>query len=212
MGSMIHQRHEVFGLRPQAQELARAGRQDADEQLLEEVEALARHDPRAAIGKLVARMQDRSSPVSLHQAYRRLLKSQGLRDGLITHGQIWIAALLANGEQRRALGVLQESVELDPNFLPDAPDNARLLIDLAARTGMNRLAVRLCRSFITTWPSHTLVPHHALCAARLLDEPLGQPTEALVLLSRVAPRWPDHPMQGDMQALMQKLQTPKLPS
>jgi hypothetical protein len=212
MGSMIHLRHEVFGLRPQAQELARAGRQDADEQLLEEVEALAKHDPRAAIGKLVARMQDRSSPVSMHQAYRRLLKSQGLSDGLITHGQIWITALLANGEQRRALGVLQESVELDPNFLPDDPDNASQLIDLAVRTGMSRLAIRLCRSFIAIWPNHTLVPRHALCAAGLLDEPLGQPTEALVLLSRVAPRWPDHPMQGDMQALMQKLQKPKLPS
>jgi hypothetical protein len=148
----------------------------------------------------------------MHQAYRRLLKSQGLSDGLITHGQIWITALLANGEQRRALGVLQESVELDPNFLPDDPDNASQLIDLAARTGMSRLAIRLCRSFIAIWPNHTLVPRHALCAAGLLDEPLGQPTEALVLLSRVAPRWPDHPMQGDMQALMQKLQKPKLPS
>lgn len=212
MGSMIHQRHEVFGLLPQAQEIARATGQDADEQLLEEVDALAKHDPRAAIGKLVARMQDRSSPVAMHQAYRRLLKSQGLHDGLITHGQIWIAALLANGEQRRALGVLQESVELDPNFLPDDPENARQLIDLAARTGMSRLAVKLCRSFIAIWPKHTLVPHHALCAARLLEESLGQPTEALVLLSRVAPQWLNHPMQADMQALMQKLQTPKLPS
>jgi hypothetical protein len=212
MGSMIHQRHEVFGLQPQAHDLARANGQDADQQLLDEVQELATHDPRAAIGKLVARMQDRSSPASLHQAYRQLLKSQGLHDGLITHGQIWITALLANGESRRALGVLQESVELDANFLPDDPDNARQLIDLAVRSGMNRLAVRLCRSFIAAWPRHTLAPHHALCAARLLDEPLGQPTEALVLLSRVAPHWPDHPMQGDMQALMRKLQTPRLAS
>lgn len=212
MGSMIHQRHEVFGLQPQAQELARTSHQDADELLLEDVEALAKHDPRAAIVKLVARMQDRSAPASLHQAYRRLLKSQGLHDGLLTHGQIWITALLANGEQRRALGVLQESVDLDPGFLPDDPNNASQLIDAAARAGMSRLAVRLCRSFITTWPRHTLVPQHALCAARLLDEPLGQPTEALVLLSRVAPHWPDHPMQGDMRAAMQKLQSPRLPS
>ncbi|HEX7816327.1 hypothetical protein [Dyella sp.] len=212
MGSMIHQRHDVFGLTPQAHELARANKQDADALLLEEVAELEKHDPRRAIEKLVARMQDRSSPASLHQAYRRLLASQNLRDGLLVHGQIWIAALVANGELRRALSVLQECSELDPQFLPDDPDNARMVIDMATRSGMNRLAVRLCRSFIATWPRHTYVPQHALLAARLLNAPLDLRTEAIVLLGRVQPQWPDHPLQGDMQALMQTLQAPRLAS
>ncbi|RDI98171.1 hypothetical protein DVT68_13925 [Dyella solisilvae] len=206
MGAMIHQRHESFGLEPEAEELVRESGQDADTQLLDQVQAVAATDRRAAIALLVARMQDRSAPASLHQAYRDLLRQEGLRDGLLEHGQIWIAALMANGESRRALGLAQDCLELDAGFVPDDPGNAAALAEQAARAGMSRLALKLCRGFLTRWPRSPEAPRVGLLAARLLSQELGQRTEAGVLLGRLAAAWPQHPLHEEMVTLAQQLQ------
>jgi hypothetical protein len=171
MGAMIHQRHEHFGLEPEAPKLAQAAGQDADTILLAEVDALAAADPAAATALLVDRMQDRVAPAALHQAYRRLLQRQNLRDGLLVHGQIWIAALIAQGESRRALGLLQECCGIDERFVPDDPRTCGELADLAARLGMKRIALHLCNGFLAHWPRDPQATHYGLVAARQLDTP-----------------------------------------
>ncbi|SFS03236.1 hypothetical protein SAMN05216570_1695 [Dyella sp. OK004] len=206
MGAMIHERHERFGMAPEAEALARENHQDADEQLLEAVREESTRDPQMAIAMLVARMQDRSAPTPLHQAYRQLLRQQGLRDGLLTHGQIWIAALLANNEPKRALGLLQECIDIDPAFLPDDPNNTGTLAELATRLGMSRLAVKLCRGYLSTWPSSPAVPHYGLLAARQLGTQLEQSAEALVLLGKLTAAWPEHALHAEMLSLKQQLQ------
>ncbi len=209
MGAMIHQRHESFGIEPEAEELVREGGYDEDAHLLAQVQAVASTDRRAAIGMLVARMQGRSAPAPLHQAYRDLLRQEGLRDGLLEHGQIWTAVLLANNEPRRALGLVQECQEIDPAFLPDAPEHAGALAEQAARTGMTRLALRLCRGYLARWPRSPDVPRIGLLAARLLGDDLGQRAEAVVLLGKLAAAWPEHPLRKDIDALAQRLQQPR---
>lgn len=66
MGLLIHQRHEQFGLEPEAAKLARAVGQDADAILLDDVAALATTDVRAATGLLVERLRTRSAPPPVH--------------------------------------------------------------------------------------------------------------------------------------------------
>jgi hypothetical protein len=171
MGAMIHQRHEHFGLEPEAPKLARAAGQDADTILLAEVDSLAATDPEAATALLVGRMQDRVAPAALHQAYRRLLQQQNLRDGLLVHGQIWIAALIAQDESRRALGLLQECCGIDDGFIPDDPRTCGELADLAARLGMKRIALHLCNGFLAHWPRDPQATHYGVLAARQLDAP-----------------------------------------
>ncbi|HEV2682027.1 MAG TPA: hypothetical protein VGV14_16095 [Rhodanobacter sp.] len=205
MGTMIHQRHERFGLEPEAPKLAKAGGQDADEELLTEVDALGQSDPAAATALLVARLQDRFAPASLHLAYRRLLQRQNLRDGLLVHGQIWIAALIAQGESRRALGVLQECSSLDAGFIPDDPRTCGELADLAARLGMSRIALHLCKGFLAHWPRDPQTPHYGLLAARLLGEHPDQHAEAVQLLDRLATAWPDHPLRAEIDDQRQQL-------
>ena len=202
MGAMIHARHDSFGIEPEAEVLARENGQDEDTQLLQHVEIIASTDRRAAIGLLVARMQSRVAPAPLHQAYRQLLRQEGLRDGLLEHGQIWIAALLANDEPRRALGVAQECIEIDPAFVPDDPGNALALAELAARAGMTRLGLKLAKGFLALWPRSPDAPRAGLLAAQLL----GQTTEAIVLLGKLAATWPDHPLRGEMDTLAHQLQ------
>jgi len=205
MGAMIHERHERFGMAPEAERLVAASGQDADTQLLAAVRQRAEEQPRAAIDMLVARLQDRSAPAALHLAYRQLLRQEGLHDAILVHGQIWTASLLAHGEGKRALGLVQECMEIDPAFLPDDPATAGPLAELAARLGMSRLAVRLCRGYLSTWPRATEAPRIGLLAAQQLGQRLNQPAEALVLLRRLTAAWPDHPLRGDLLALERQL-------
>jgi hypothetical protein len=206
MGVMIHRHHERFDLQPEAEVLARDSGQDDDERLLIAVRDMARVDRRAAIGMLVERMQGHSAPASLHQAYRELLKQEGLTAGLLEHGQIWIAALIANGEARRALGLVQECMDIDAHFLPDAPESVVTLAELASSSGMTRLSLKLCRGFLARWPRSAECPRLGLLAARQMAERLGQHAEAAVLLGKLAAAWTAHPLHPSLVAYASELQ------
>lgn len=205
MGVLIHQRHEQFGLEPEAPKLARAAGQDADETLLQEVAALAPSDPPAATTLLVERLRERSAPASVHLAYRQLLQRQQLREALLVHGQIWIAALIAQGEPRQALGVLQECLGLDPAFIPDDPRTCGELADLAARLGIGRIAVKLCRGYLQHWPRDSQAPHYGLLASRVLAEHADQHPEATQLLDQLAAAWPEHPLRAEIEQQRRRL-------
>ncbi len=205
MGAMIHRRHEHFGLTPEAEVLAEALGSNDDQRLLDHARELAAHDPMAATRLLVPRLQDREAPAELHQAYRDLLRRQHLTDALLVHGQIRIAALMANEQPRKALAMLQDCVAIDPDFLPDDPANAGALIQLAARSGMHRTALKLCRGWLASWPRDGHAPAVALIAARALEAE-GLPMEASVLLGRVASAWADHPQHGELLARIRQLQ------
>jgi len=206
MGVMIHRHHERFDLQPEADALARESGQDEDERLLLAVREMATVDRRAAIGMLVQRMQGRSAPASLHHAYRELLQQEGLKEGLLEHGHLWIAALIAQGETQRALGVLTECMEIDADFFPDAPELALELADRAAGSGMTQLSLKLCRGFLQRWPRSLECPGIGLLAANQMADRLGQRAEAIVLLCRLADAWPEHPMHRALVALASRLQ------
>ena len=208
MGAMIHQRHERFGIEPEAEKLAATAGQDADGRLLDEVRRLAVDEPLAALRQLAARLRERTAPAPVHQLYRELLRRQGLREDLLVHGQIWIAALIAQKESRRALGVLQECIGLDNSFVPDDPRTCGELADLAARLGMDRLAIHLGRSYLAQWPRDAHAPHYGLLAARQLAAHADQHGEAAALLDRLATSWPNHPLRAEIDAQRRQLASP----
>jgi hypothetical protein len=205
MGALIHQRHERFGLEPEAPRLAKASGQDEDSRLVDEARTLAGSDPLAALHRLADRLRQRSAPAPVHQLYRELLHRQGLRDDLLVHGQIWIAALIAQNASRRALGVLQECCGIDPAFIPDDPRTCGELADLAARLGMERLAIHLGRGYLAHWPRDERAPHYGLLVARLLGTHDEHRAEAIVLLQSLADAWPDHPSRNDIATLQRQL-------
>ena len=205
MGVLIHQRHEQFGLEPEAPRLAQATGQDADAALLQDVATLAPDDVRAATGLLVDRLRERSAAPSIHLAYRQLLKQQGLHDALLVHGQIWIAALIGQRESRRALGVLQECLAQNADFIPDDPHTCGELAELAARLGINRIAEKLCRGYLQHWPRDAQAPHFGLLASRLLTEHSDQQAMAVQLLDQLIAAWPGHPLCAELKQQRQRL-------
>jgi hypothetical protein len=206
MGVMIHQRHEDFGIRPEAHELITLTGQDDDSILLKQVADLETTDPNAAIALLVDRMQDRHAPVAFHQAYQKLLQRQGHREALLEHGHLWIAALMVDGNTRRALGVLQTCSEIDPQFMPDDPPTVGELAESGARLGMARLALRLCKGYLARWPREHAAVSYGLLAVRLLNGPLDQPAEARVLMAKLMAVYTDQAYQADMHTLNRQLQ------
>lgn len=198
MGLLIHQRHAQFGLQPKAHQLATQTGQDDDQRLLDDVQAIADEEPRAALDLLVPRLRDRAAPDALHRAYRQLLQQQGLHDALLVHGQIWSAALIAQGQARRALGIVQECVTQDTGFVPDDPRTCGELADLAFRLGMHRLALHLCRGYLTHWPRDPQTPHYGLLATRLLADQPEHLAEAGQLLDKLIVEWPDHPLRSQI--------------
>jgi hypothetical protein len=208
MGAMIHQRHERFGMVPQAPELAKASGQDADGRLVDAARQQAIDDPLSALRLLAERLRERMAPPAVHQLYRELLQRQGLRDDLLVHGQIWIAALIAQGESRRALGVLQECCGIDAGFIPDDPQTCGELAELAARLGMSRIAIHLGQGFLAHWPRDPQAPRYGLLAARALATHTDQHTAAMALLDRMIATWPDHPLRAEIDAQRQQLASP----
>lgn len=205
MGVLLHQRHDQFGLQPKAMQLAQALHHDADQNLLDEVASLAANDPQAAFALLVPRLREQAAPSSVHLAYRQLLRQQNEREALLVHGQVWIGALIAAGESRRALGVLDDCRSIDADFVPDDTHTCGELADLAARLGMPRVALQLCRGYLARWPRDRQSLHYGLLAVRLLNQHPDQSAEASALLEQLASRWPDPPEHTQIDAARRQL-------
>lgn len=165
MGVLVWHYRERMGMRPEAPERAKAIGQDADEDLLRTCEALAANDPEEAAIRLRDRIRERLAPVEVHNRFRALLRQLHRNDLLLSHGQTWIAQLCTAGDERRALGVVQECRGIDPQFLPDDPANTALLAKAAARIGMRELAGQLADGFVQRWPAHESAPALKLLAA-----------------------------------------------
>lgn len=204
MGALIHHRHEALGYQPESLALVEATEPDDDMALLAHVDLIARDDVPAATDILTERLCEGLAPAPLHTRYRELLRAQGRLPELLVHGQIWIAALVAGGEPRRALGVVQDCLGVDPSFLPDDTVTCGPLADTAAHGGMTRLALHLGLGYLRTWPADMGAPHYGLLALRM-HERLGQIAEAAALGRRLLADYAEHPLAADIEALLASL-------
>jgi len=204
MGALIHHKHEALGYQPASVEIAALMEPDDDQALLAHANLIARDDVPAATDILTERLREGLAPAALHARYRELLRAQDRLPELLVHGQIWIAALVVARETRRALGVVQDCIGIDPAFLPDATVTCGPLADTAAHGGMTRLALHLAEGYVRTWPQDIGAPHYGLLAARM-HERLGQADEAKAIARRLLAQHPGHPLGVDIEALLASL-------
>ena len=154
MGVLVWHCRERLGMQPEAPAIAAQLGHGEDEQLLAECTVIARNDPEEAAIRLRDRIRENLAPAVVHVRFRELLRELKRNDLLLSHGQTWIAQLCASSDERRALGVVQECRDIEPQFLPDDPGNTALLARTAARLGMHELAWYLASSFVRRWPRH----------------------------------------------------------
>jgi hypothetical protein len=212
MGALIHHRHESLGYQPESEVIADAADPDNDDALLGHVNLIARDDIPGATDILTERLREGLAPVAMHTRYRDLLRVQGRLPELLVHGQIWIAALVQSHEERRALGVVQDCIDVDPAFLPDATITCGPLADTAAHGGMTRLALHLALGYLRTWSGDMGAPHYGVLAMRM-HERQREAAEAAALGRRLLAAYPEHPLRVDIEALLDTLDAaPKVSS
>jgi hypothetical protein len=206
MGRLMHRHHEGIGHHPEADDLVLADTADAAAACVADARALAGSGHAdAAIELLGERLQQVDATAAMHAQYRQLLRARGDRGELLAHARPYIATLLLDDAPRRALGVVQECIDLDPDFLPGDADTVGELADAAARLGMSRLALKLARAYPNHWPREPAAPRYGLLAARILAERMHQPAEAGVLAAKLLRAYPHSEERAGLDALLQSL-------
>jgi len=181
LGYLVYQYHDVLGFEPEALQGAQSA--DPDQRLLDEAEAHVRDGhPREA--REVLRSAIRGRPVSLavHELYQRLLRQDGATPELHQHAQQYISRLMAEKQERRALAVLREMLDVDASFTPAQVEHAMQLTERARSAGQYQLTADALRAMLRTWPQREQAAQWSLDAALLLAERFGRDDEARQLL------------------------------
>lgn len=190
MGYLIYQFHKALDFDPEThQQVTIIQPRDRDQQLLDQAsERLQAGQPEAATALLREAMQERAVSTGVHELYRRLLTQSGDRNALVEHGRLFLHLLLIEKQERRALGLARECLDIDPDFTtPEVEDGARLA-KRAAAIGQSALAIDLLRAAIRQHPRHPEGPNWSLAAAELLLREPGRETEARSLLESARER------------------------
>jgi hypothetical protein len=180
-----------------------------EQPLLDEAAALAQDGkPEAATDILREEIRSRGGSDAIHTQYRKLLAVLGRRDEQLRHGQEWITALLAQDNERRAVDVARECLDLDPAFQPASPYDVSRIARKAVDLGMTQVALKLLSTYLKANPRHRDVPANALLAAKVLAERMGKDDVARNLLDQIAERFPDDALAGEIatyRAFLDKL-------
>lgn len=195
MGYLIYQYHSDVGYMPAAHDasIRRTGG-DPQQGLLDEAERLARDGrPDAACDLLGVELRGRGGSETMHARYRDLLAQLGRGDDQLRHGREWIGALLAQGNERRAVDIARECLAIDPEFEPVPPDDVSRVARKAADIGASQLALTLIAQLRCKHAEHPDVPRNGLFAAKLLAERLGRDDEARAMLDDIVHSFPADP-------------------
>lgn len=181
LGYLVFQYHEALGFEPEALQDTR--RADPDQRLLDEAEGHVRDGhPREAREALRGAIKGRAVSLGVHELYQRLLRQEGASPELHDHAQLYISRLVAEKQERRALTILREMLEIEPDFTPAQVEQAMALVERARLGGQHQLTVDALRAMVRKWPRREESAQWALDAALLLAERYGRDDEARALL------------------------------
>ncbi|ELQ13543.1 DUF4013 domain-containing protein [Xanthomonas translucens] len=206
LGYLVYQYHEVLGYEPAADDDATHARHDPDQRVLDEAEQFVR-DGHAVEALQLLRGEVRSRAVSLevHELYQRLLRSGGRADDLREHSRQYINRLLQEKQERRALALLREALNADPDFAPLLPEQASLLAERAQLAGQFKLALDGLLAARRAWPKEPEFSVWSLGAALLLAERCGDDAQARTLLQDALAHCEDEAQRGKLQAALKAL-------
>ncbi|TDT38536.1 hypothetical protein DES49_2513 [Halospina denitrificans] len=202
MGYLVFQHHDALGVQQEVDASTRAAANDSRSPTLQQAEALVRDgNVDEAIALLYRELRTGGQPEE-HDRYRKLLELQGRNEDLLAHGREYIPVLLYGVEQpKKALGVAEHCLKIDPRFEPSDPRQVRDLARIADRYDWHELVMRLTNGFAKRHPSHPDVVENYYLGARALFYGRGDETKALGVLRQLQKRFPEHPLKDDIDQL-----------
>lgn len=208
MGYLVYQYHEVLGYVPSGAD-ALPGRHTPDADLLAEAEGYVR-DGQLGTALELLRGETRSRAVGLdtHDLYHRLLRQDGNAAALSEHAREYLNLLLLEKQDRRALGLLRESLDADPDFVPMQVAHAEQLVERARLAGQGQLVLDSLSALLRAHPRHLSAPRWGLDAALLMLERGGRDDDARALLAQARERCEDDELRDKIEAAAKLLPAP----
>lgn len=205
LGYLVYQYHAELGFEPEGTPLPL--HHEPDRSLLDEAEHFVREgQPEAAMDCLRGAIRTRAVGLPVHELYQRLLRRNGASDALREHGRQYLNRLLGEQQERQALNLLREMLELDPDFTPAEPQQAMQLVERARLGGQFQLQVDALRAMLRQWPRTAEASQWALQAALLLGERYNRDGEALQLLDDALSRCDDEEQRRKLEAARRAMQ------
>lgn len=203
MGWLIWQYQDQLGYEPEVKVVLKSYKDDPDQPLIDEAEALCREGRLVdARDLLIREIRTRGATPAVHERYRKLLRALDDQPGLQQHGRMFISVLLAQDKDKQALELLRECQLHDAEYLPANPEEAGRLARKASLFGHHDLALRLLSGHARTWPKNKEIPANLLFAARVMSEKLGQDQRAVALLTNLKSKFPEHPLISEVDQLL----------
>jgi hypothetical protein len=142
-------------------------------------------------------------PANLYwwERYYRMLRHLNRDDSILTASKGFLTVLLHSGEEVRAMEVIHDALNRDPDFCPARPEQIFLLARIARREDRPRLALRIMNGFAKRCPDHADAPKVLLLAARIAGEDFRRTQEADKLLDSLLRHYPDHPLASEAKRL-----------
>lgn len=204
MGYLVYQYHEALGYEPDHGELP--DRHDPDQRLLDEAEGLVRDGhTAAALDSLRGAVRSRAVSLAVHELYHRLLRQGGRGEAVSEHARQYLSRLLDERQERKALAVMRELLDLDAEFVPARAEQAAQLATRAQQGGQFQLATDILLAALRAWPRAPQAPQWSLDAAMLLAERFSRDDEARSLLQQALDATEDDDLRRKLQAALKAL-------
>ncbi len=206
MGYLVYQFHEDLGYEPESHRNRLPPLANRDRDLLDLAEGHVREN-RADVALALLREEIRSRSVSLetHELYHRLLRQGTDTAAQGEHARQYLNLLMMEKQDRRALTLLRDALDAQPDFEPMQLADAEHLVERARLSGQSQLAVDLLRSLLRNHPRNASAPRWGLDAALLLVDRFGRDDEARELLDQAQARCEDPALRAKLEAALKPL-------
>ncbi|MCC4604157.1 hypothetical protein [Xanthomonas campestris] len=201
LGYLVYQYHEELGYVPGGG--AGHERTDPDQRLLDEADQYLRdgHSDEA-FQALRGAVRSRAVSLAVHELYQRLLRQHHRNDELREHTRQYINRLLQEKQERRALALQREALDLDATFTPLTPEQATLLAERAKMAGQFQLATDGLMAAIAAWPRERMLPAWSLDAGLMLAERFGRDEQARAVLQQALEQCDDAAQRTKLEAAL----------
>lgn len=171
MGYLIYQYHEALGFEPNRHTHAVDIPRNRESELVAAASARVREgDSAGALALLREEMRERALSLEAHELYRRLLRTENDREALLQHGRQYLHLLLVEKQDRKALALARECLDLDPAFSPLEGKDGLRLAERAEHLSQHKLAADLLIGTARSHARDAVGTEAALRAARVLRE------------------------------------------
>ncbi len=210
MGYMIYQYHEELGVEVTVTNERPSTRAAApDEPLIAQSKDLIQEGKLAEAVEVVGgKLRSQGGTPELHEHYRQLLHLKKDKRALLEHANQYLPILLESVENpSKAVEVVAECYKIDPKFSVSYPDYVTTLAEHANNRGKHKVALLLTSGFAKRFPNHPDIPINYFLAARILTDRLGEDGKALAILRSLRKKYPEHPLQPEIQRYTQTLES-----